>query len=181
VPYRVLLCCVRSGAGANCYPARSGTHTAVRDVYRLGLLQMATLKRSDQFRERVKIYATDLDEEALQQARAGIYETRTLADVPERGFAMSTSSPPGQGRSATLLNHADRGALAVRPGTGGCYKPAQEPQLALRIMVQRPLLGIGVSRFYRVEAIVPDMPYGAVPGGVPGGASLKGGAHRSCY
>jgi two-component system CheB/CheR fusion protein len=38
----------------------------------------------DQFRERVKIYATDLDEEALQQARAGTYETRALADVPER-------------------------------------------------------------------------------------------------
>jgi chemotaxis methyl-accepting protein methylase len=29
---------------------------------------MASLKRSDQFRERVKIYATDLDEEALQQS-----------------------------------------------------------------------------------------------------------------
>ena len=38
----------------------------------------------DQFRERVKIYATDLDEEALQQARAGTYETRALADVPEQ-------------------------------------------------------------------------------------------------
>jgi two-component system CheB/CheR fusion protein len=37
----------------------------------------------DQFRERVKIYATDLDEDALQQARAGTYETSALADVPE--------------------------------------------------------------------------------------------------
>jgi two-component system CheB/CheR fusion protein len=38
----------------------------------------------EQFRQRVKIYATDLDEEALQQARAGTYDMRALADVPER-------------------------------------------------------------------------------------------------
>jgi two-component system CheB/CheR fusion protein len=38
----------------------------------------------DQFRDRVKIYATDLDEEALRQARAGTYETSALADVPEQ-------------------------------------------------------------------------------------------------
>jgi two-component system CheB/CheR fusion protein len=37
----------------------------------------------DQFRERVKIYATDLDEDALQQARTGTYEAATLAEVPE--------------------------------------------------------------------------------------------------
>src|SRR5215467_8104613 len=37
----------------------------------------------DQFRERVKIYATDLDEEALHQARTGSYDLRALADVPE--------------------------------------------------------------------------------------------------
>ncbi|HEX6520639.1 MAG TPA: CheR family methyltransferase [Streptosporangiaceae bacterium] len=38
----------------------------------------------DQFRERVKIYATDLDENALQLARTGAYEARTLADVPDK-------------------------------------------------------------------------------------------------
>ena len=38
----------------------------------------------DQFRERVKIYATDLDEDALQIARTGAYEPRTLADVPDK-------------------------------------------------------------------------------------------------
>ena len=37
----------------------------------------------DQFRERVKIYATDLDEDALRQARVGTYDARALADVPE--------------------------------------------------------------------------------------------------
>jgi two-component system CheB/CheR fusion protein len=39
---------------------------------------------ADQFRERVKIYATDLDEDALHQARAGSYEASALADVPEK-------------------------------------------------------------------------------------------------
>ncbi|MBV9092452.1 MAG: PAS domain-containing protein [Streptosporangiaceae bacterium] len=38
----------------------------------------------EQFRERVKIYATDLDEEALQFARAGAYEARALTDVPDK-------------------------------------------------------------------------------------------------
>lgn len=38
----------------------------------------------EQFRERVKIYATDLDDDALQQARTGTYEARALADIPER-------------------------------------------------------------------------------------------------
>jgi len=38
----------------------------------------------DQFRERVKIYATDLDENALQEARAGAYEASALSDVPEK-------------------------------------------------------------------------------------------------
>ncbi|WP_329244773.1 PAS domain-containing protein [Actinoallomurus sp. NBC_01490] len=34
------------------------------------------------FRDRVKIYATDLDESALQVARTGTYEERRLADLP---------------------------------------------------------------------------------------------------
>ena len=33
--------------------------------------------------DRVKIYATDVDEEALQQARAGVYGTRALKNLPE--------------------------------------------------------------------------------------------------
>ncbi|GAA3418990.1 CheR family methyltransferase [Streptosporangium vulgare] len=37
----------------------------------------------DEFRERVKIYATDLDQKALQTARAAVYGERQLADVPE--------------------------------------------------------------------------------------------------
>ncbi|GGS50548.1 chemotaxis protein CheR [Planobispora rosea] len=37
----------------------------------------------DAFRERVKIYATDLDEKALQVARTAVYTDRHLAEVPE--------------------------------------------------------------------------------------------------
>jgi two-component system CheB/CheR fusion protein len=37
----------------------------------------------EEFRARVKIYATDVDEDALAQARHATYEARQLADVPE--------------------------------------------------------------------------------------------------
>jgi two-component system CheB/CheR fusion protein len=34
------------------------------------------------FRERVKIYATDIDDDALEDARRGVYSSRQMADVP---------------------------------------------------------------------------------------------------
>jgi len=37
---------------------------------------------ADRFRERVKIYATDVDEDALQRARAAVYTARQVEDVP---------------------------------------------------------------------------------------------------
>src|SRR3954452_4831455 len=40
----------------------------------------------DEFRARVKIYATDLDDEALAAARAGVYTNEQLKDVPEALF-----------------------------------------------------------------------------------------------
>jgi two-component system, chemotaxis family, CheB/CheR fusion protein len=52
------------------------------EAYTLAMV-LAQAMGADQFRERVKIYATDLDEDALQQARAGTYEAAALADVPE--------------------------------------------------------------------------------------------------
>ena len=52
------------------------------EAYTLAIV-LAEAMGADQFRERVKIYATDLDEDALQQARAGTYEASALADVPE--------------------------------------------------------------------------------------------------
>jgi two-component system, chemotaxis family, CheB/CheR fusion protein len=52
------------------------------EAYTLAII-LAEAIGPEQFRERVKIYATDLDEDALQQARTGAYEARSLADVPE--------------------------------------------------------------------------------------------------
>jgi two-component system CheB/CheR fusion protein len=53
------------------------------EAYTLAIVLTETIG-PEQFRERVKIYATDLDEDALHQARTGAYEARALADVPEK-------------------------------------------------------------------------------------------------
>ena len=53
------------------------------EAYTLAIV-LAEALGPDQFRERVKIYATDLNENALAQARTGTYETSALADIPER-------------------------------------------------------------------------------------------------
>ncbi len=52
------------------------------EAYTLAMI-LAEAVGPEQFRERVKIYATDLDEDALQQARYGAYEAKALDDVPE--------------------------------------------------------------------------------------------------
>jgi two-component system CheB/CheR fusion protein len=44
---------------------------------------LAELLGADEFRERVKIYATDVDEDALAHARTGVYSERDLEGVPE--------------------------------------------------------------------------------------------------
>ncbi|MFC7496118.1 MULTISPECIES: CheR family methyltransferase [unclassified Nocardioides] len=52
------------------------------EAYTLAML-LAELLGVDEFRERVKIYATDVDEEALTQARQASYTERELEAVPE--------------------------------------------------------------------------------------------------
>jgi two-component system, chemotaxis family, CheB/CheR fusion protein len=52
------------------------------EVYTLAILFVEALGTED-FSNRVKIYATDLDEDALRQARTGTYTERQIADVPE--------------------------------------------------------------------------------------------------
>ncbi|QXJ26489.1 PAS domain-containing protein [Actinomadura graeca] len=52
------------------------------EAYTLAIV-LAEALGPDEFRERVKIYATDLDEDALQQARAGVYSERQVAELPE--------------------------------------------------------------------------------------------------
>jgi two-component system CheB/CheR fusion protein len=52
------------------------------ESYTIAIL-LAEALGADQFRDRVKIYATDIDEAALNTARHAIYSTRQVASVPE--------------------------------------------------------------------------------------------------
>jgi two-component system, chemotaxis family, CheB/CheR fusion protein len=51
------------------------------EAYTIAMLLAEALGR-EQFRERVKIYATDVDEDALLQARQAVYDTRAVQGVP---------------------------------------------------------------------------------------------------
>jgi two-component system CheB/CheR fusion protein len=51
------------------------------EAYSIAMLLAESLG-AEQFRDRVKIYATDVDEEALNEARTASYEERTTKDVP---------------------------------------------------------------------------------------------------
>jgi two-component system, chemotaxis family, CheB/CheR fusion protein len=52
------------------------------EAYTLAMLLAEALGK-EEFKRRVKIYATDLDEEAIAKARLAIYTARELRDVPE--------------------------------------------------------------------------------------------------
>ena len=52
------------------------------EAYTLAIM-LAELLGIEAYRERVKIYATDVDDEALNVARAAVYTERQMADVPE--------------------------------------------------------------------------------------------------
>ncbi|HET6779323.1 MAG TPA: protein-glutamate O-methyltransferase CheR, partial [Gemmatimonadales bacterium] len=51
------------------------------EAYTIAML-LAEAAGPEQFRERVKIYGTDVDEEALNQARLGSYDSRAVEEVP---------------------------------------------------------------------------------------------------
>lgn len=51
------------------------------EAYTLAMV-FAQAMGTEQFRRRIKIYATDIDEDALSKARAGSYSDKVLADVP---------------------------------------------------------------------------------------------------
>ncbi len=71
--------------------AGSGVRNAIRvwsagcasgeEVYTIAMLLAEALGR-EQFRERVKIYGTDVDEEALTQGRQAAYDSRAVEGVP---------------------------------------------------------------------------------------------------
>ena len=52
------------------------------EAYTIAMI-LANALGVEQFRDRVKIYGTDLDEEAIKQARSAIYNPKQMADVPE--------------------------------------------------------------------------------------------------
>src|SRR5262245_26131417 len=52
------------------------------EAYSIGMLLLEALGENE-FRERVKIYATDVDEQALTQGRHAMYGPKAVADVPE--------------------------------------------------------------------------------------------------
>ncbi|HKH84223.1 MAG TPA: protein-glutamate O-methyltransferase CheR, partial [Gemmatimonadales bacterium] len=51
------------------------------EAYSLAIL-LAEALGPDQFRDRVKIYGTDVDEEALTEARQAMYSSRSVEEVP---------------------------------------------------------------------------------------------------
>jgi two-component system CheB/CheR fusion protein len=53
-----------------------------QEAYSLAMV-LADALGPEAFRQRVKIYATDLDEHALAQARAAVYDAKAVASVPE--------------------------------------------------------------------------------------------------
>ncbi|AUB40964.1 cheBR, two-component system, chemotaxis family, CheB/CheR fusion protein [Nostoc flagelliforme CCNUN1] len=52
------------------------------EAYTLAIL-MAEILGAEEFRQRVKIYATDVDEEALNQARLAVYSAKEIEAVPD--------------------------------------------------------------------------------------------------
>nr|WP_170309277.1 CheR family methyltransferase [Pseudonocardia hierapolitana] len=71
-----------AGKGAN-EPIRvwSAGCASGQEAYTLAML-LAELMGADEFRRRVKIYATDVDEEGLIQARHAVYDEREVRAVP---------------------------------------------------------------------------------------------------
>jgi len=65
----------------------------------------------DAFRDRVKIYATDLDDEALAQARHAAFTRKQIADVPETLLARYFDRTGG---SFTLKRELRRGVIVRR-------------------------------------------------------------------
>ena len=93
----------------------------------------AELLGVDAFRERVKIYATDIDEDALSQARLATYNAQVRPSRSRRSCASATSSAPTSGsrsartcaaRSSSARNNLVAGRADLAPG------PADLPQHA---------------------------------------------------
>ncbi|MEW2355605.1 CheR family methyltransferase [Spirillospora sp. NPDC029432] len=78
---RVVPDLVKTGPPARPIRVWSAGCSTGEEAYTLAMV-LAEALGVDGFRDRVKIYATDLDEAALQAARAGAYTERKVRDVP---------------------------------------------------------------------------------------------------
>ncbi len=75
------------------------------EAYTIAILLAEALGR-DQFLDRVKIYATDVDEDALATARQGVYEAQQVAGVPEVLLDRYFDRTGGRFRFDTALRRA---------------------------------------------------------------------------
>jgi len=115
------------------------------EAYSLAMV-LAEALGVDAFRDRVKIYATDVDEEALIKARQAIYDAHevqnvspTLVETAPLGDLRAARPDPGRsdiaGRPADLPQHpdvlqhrnpgADPRPVPLRPERGGRAAPGQ--------------------------------------------------------
>ena len=63
-----------------------------QEVYTIAIV-LAEVMGDEQFRERVKIYATDIDEEALTQARHAAYTRRSWKEFRRSAWSATSSAP----------------------------------------------------------------------------------------
>ena len=80
------------------------------EAYSIAIL-LAEALGIEAFRERVKIYATDVDEEALSQARHAAYAARAVEDVPP-------SSWSGTSTGRTIASPSTRTSVARSSSAG---------------------------------------------------------------
>jgi two-component system, chemotaxis family, CheB/CheR fusion protein len=83
----------RAGEGAIC--VWSAGCSSGEEAYTLAIILAETLGH-DQCRERVKIYATDVDEEALNQGRQASYSDQDIAKLPPELVAKYFESANGR-------------------------------------------------------------------------------------
>jgi two-component system CheB/CheR fusion protein len=76
-----------------------------QEAYTLAML-LADALGPDVFRERVKIYATDVDEDALSEARTATYDAKAVESVPQH--LLTTYFEHANGRTASVKTCAGR-------------------------------------------------------------------------
>ena len=91
------------------------------EVYSLAMVLAETLGL-DECVERVKIYGTDVDEEALRDARAGLYPAKAIEPVPEI-LREKYFEPNGYSRPPT--RNSSRASRSSRPPTRNSSPPTR--------------------------------------------------------